>query len=189
MALKNDPASTVPRRPAALAFVAAAALLTLGGAATSTGATTARRFKLSSPALSSGAPKLVPRRYTCDGGETSLPLSWRDVPGGTKELVVFVANSGTSGSEVDWAVAGLKPSSHGLSAGRLPQGAIVGRNSHGKTGYTVCPAHHTTEMFGIAVYALPHRISLKRGFKGPALLNAVSHGSPVALMVVTYKRR
>ncbi len=44
------------------------------------------RIIVESPTLKDGQP--IPREYTADGRNTSPPLTWRNVPPGTKELVV-----------------------------------------------------------------------------------------------------
>src|SRR6185503_10608965 len=32
----------------------------------------------------------IPRKYTCEGDDTSPPLSWSDIPAGTKSLALIV---------------------------------------------------------------------------------------------------
>jgi phosphatidylethanolamine-binding protein (PEBP) family uncharacterized protein len=64
----------------------------------------------------------------------------------------------------DWAVAGIDPSLTGIDASRLPPGAIVGRNSFAKRGYSICPAARSSETFMFALYALPKRLAPERGF-------------------------
>jgi hypothetical protein len=89
----------------------------------------------------------------------------------------------------DWAVAGLKPNLHGLSAGRLPAGAIVGRNDFGKLGYSICPAKGAPVRYVFVLYAVPHKIAVKPGFNADDLRkksgNAATHG---AILGFTYKR-
>jgi len=36
----------------------------------------------------------IPAKYTCDGQDSSPPLSWADVPAGTKSLVLIVDGPG-----------------------------------------------------------------------------------------------
>jgi phosphatidylethanolamine-binding protein (PEBP) family uncharacterized protein len=61
-----------------------------------------------------------------------------------------------------WAVAGIDPAAGSIPEGRLPAGAVVGRNSAGKIGYSVCPPRRALVSMG--VYALPRTLALKRGF-------------------------
>jgi phosphatidylethanolamine-binding protein (PEBP) family uncharacterized protein len=114
----------------------------------------------------------IPVRYTCDGADVSLPIQWSHIPHGTVELVMFLANLRPIHQKpfFDWAVAGLSPSSHGVTAGKLPAGAIVGRNSFGRVGYSICPAKGTGEEdFALRLVALSHRSEAKSGFNTEAL--------------------
>src|SRR5581483_5595909 len=73
---------------------------------------------LSSPAL--GSTGTIPVRYTCHGGNQSLPLRWNGIPAGTRELAVFVLNTTPVKGKLffDWALAGLSPALTGLGAGQ-----------------------------------------------------------------------
>ena len=37
----------------------------------------------------------IPARYTCDGADISVPLSWQGLPQGTQSLALIVGRSGT----------------------------------------------------------------------------------------------
>ena len=45
-------------------------------------------FSLSSPAFRNG--QAIPVRFTCDGADQSPPLSWSELPKGTRGLAVIV---------------------------------------------------------------------------------------------------
>jgi phosphatidylethanolamine-binding protein (PEBP) family uncharacterized protein len=109
----------------------------------------------------------IPERYTCDGADVSLPVRWSHIPSGTAELVIFAINLQPVHGRFffDWALAGISATSQGISAGVLPPGAIVGRNSAGKVGYSICPAKGTPEEhYIVRVVALPHPLAAKPGF-------------------------
>jgi phosphatidylethanolamine-binding protein (PEBP) family uncharacterized protein len=133
---------------------------------------------VSSPVLKADLP--IPTRYTCRGANESPPLNWRRIPKGTAEIVLFIAAVGEEESNgeppIYWAVAGLPPASKGLAAGKLPPGAVVGRNSTGKSGYSVCPRQSNggVQHYLVAVYALKHTVSAKPGFDATALLQGMS---------------
>jgi len=122
---------------------------------------------LQSPAIGSpdGGMGALPTRYTCNGEDSWPQLIWTGVPAGTAELAIYAMNAQPVDGRlfVDWAVAGLDPSLTSLEPGRLPQGAIVGTNSFGKRGYSICPPGGG-ELYVFAVYALPTRLSLPAGF-------------------------
>jgi phosphatidylethanolamine-binding protein (PEBP) family uncharacterized protein len=66
----------------------------------------------------------------------------------------------------DWAVLGLDASLHSIKAGTLPHGAIVGRNSAGKAGYSFCPPHNSKrpEHLVVRIIALKHALTANQGF-------------------------
>ncbi len=123
------------------------------------------------PGAAAGQP--LPKRYTCDGEDVSLPVEWRGVPHDTAELVLSVESTKlVNGKHLffNWAVAGLSPTSNGVSAGTLPAGAIEGRNGFGKIGYSICPPKGKSETFLVRVSALTKSIAAKPGFDPETLL-------------------
>jgi phosphatidylethanolamine-binding protein (PEBP) family uncharacterized protein len=108
----------------------------------------------------------IDTKYTCQGSNISPPVSWqpRSASGlaNAKEILVFVRTLQHGPLQTNWAVAGISPSVHELAAGSLPAGAVVGRNSLGKVGYSLCPEPHGIVTIG--VYAMPHKLSLQQGF-------------------------
>jgi phosphatidylethanolamine-binding protein (PEBP) family uncharacterized protein len=129
--------------------------------------------------LSSTAVKeqtVMPAEFTCDSTDMAPPLSWGAVPADTAELSVFLlqlASSEKGKTEIVWAVTGIDPKLHELAAGKLPAGAVVGRNSAGHEKYSVCPPKGQSERYLFVLYALPKHLGAKRGFSGAKLLNSV----------------
>jgi phosphatidylethanolamine-binding protein (PEBP) family uncharacterized protein len=146
---------------------------------------------VSSPVFGSGSK--IPVRYTCDGADTSPPVKWGAIPAGTAELGLFVLDNEaeTGKASVYWGVMGLQPTLKGVSAGKLPPGAIVGRNSFGQTRYTVCPAKSAgTRHYAVALLALPRAVAAKPGFSANALFKTVLHTAEYGgLAIFAYKRR
>lgn len=99
------------------------------GTSAASGQSTPANFSVTIPNLPTD--NLLPKRYTCSGKDVPIPLQWKGIPPGTAELAMVVVNAHPVDEKLvfDWAVTGLKPTSIGISAGRLPAGAIVGRNS------------------------------------------------------------
>jgi phosphatidylethanolamine-binding protein (PEBP) family uncharacterized protein len=154
-------------------------------------------IKLASPALA--GHQTIPAAYTCDGRNISPSLTWSAIPHGTAELVIYVLGaepprqtkaSTPIKATVQWVVGGLSPKLHGIAAGKLPPGAVVGRNSTNKRSrYFLCPAKGVNERYIFLLYALPHRLAVQPGFKGGPLFNkintsALAHG----LLTSSYKR-
>jgi len=117
-----------------------------------------------------GPGDIVRTRYTCRGEDSSPPVRWSNLPPGTSEVVVFVQTLGGGPPIVNWAVAGLNPLLNHISAGAVPAGATVGRNSFGKVGYELCPVAAAPRLIGIMVVAVRHPLLLRPGFAADALL-------------------
>ena len=153
---------------------------------------TVASMTLASPSSrpSSAGPQTLPATYTCDGKGTSPALSWQGVPPETAELVLFAMNVQPVEGKLffDWAVAGLSPELEEIEAGKLPKGAVVGRNGFGKTGYEICP-EGGGETYMFTVFALPKKLPASPGFDPSALRREVLEASgDVGLLALGYAR-
>jgi phosphatidylethanolamine-binding protein (PEBP) family uncharacterized protein len=149
-------------------------------------------ISLSSPTVAERT--LMPAGYTCDSRDLAPPLSWGAVPANTVELSVFLLQLATSEkgkTTIAWAVTGIDPKLHELAAGKLPTGALVGRNSAGHEKYSVCPPKGQTARYLFVLYALPKHLGVKRGFTGVKLLNSILGGTanaPFGAILTGYTR-
>ena len=81
---------------------------------------------VASQAFKHGEP--IPALYTCDGQDTSPPLSWSDAPAGTKSWVLISDDpDAPMGMWVHWVVYNLPPETTQLPEGmptdaQLPDG-------------------------------------------------------------------
>jgi phosphatidylethanolamine-binding protein (PEBP) family uncharacterized protein len=151
-------------------------------------ATTAN-ITLRSSSFASGAA--IPVRFGCDGKNESPPLKWSGLPPEAAELVLLVLNSSPIDEALffDWAVAGLDPGLEGLDADDLPPGAVVGKNSFGKRGYSLCPEAGESENYVFMLYAIPRALDPKPGFD-PLVVReaALAESGNAGFMVVPYAR-
>jgi phosphatidylethanolamine-binding protein (PEBP) family uncharacterized protein len=144
------------------------------------------------PAQGSDSTSPLTAEYTCDGKGSWPELRWVGVPSGSTELVLFVLALEPVDEALffSWAVAGLDSSSEGIEAGRLPKGAIVGRNGFGHNDYEICPDKGKAETYIFTLYALPTALKPKSGFDPASLREKVLNLSGNAgLMAVSYQRR
>ncbi|HKC43581.1 MAG TPA: YbhB/YbcL family Raf kinase inhibitor-like protein [Burkholderiales bacterium] len=100
-------------------------------------------LSLTSTAFTAGGA--IPKRYTCEGEDLSPPLAWRDVPAGTKSLVLIVDDPDApdpAAPKMTWvhwilydipATAGSLPEA--VKPSGLPPGTRQGRNDWKRTGY------------------------------------------------------
>jgi phosphatidylethanolamine-binding protein (PEBP) family uncharacterized protein len=134
----------------------------------------------------------LPAQYTCDGANVSPPITWGHLPSNTAEVDLFLFNLAPVHNKLfaNWAVAGLSPKLSGVSAGRLPAGAIVGRNSYGQVGYSLCPPRGPVVRLAFLMYALPKKIPVGTGFNAEALREKALHTAESAgLLGASYMRR
>ncbi|HEX4464596.1 MAG TPA: YbhB/YbcL family Raf kinase inhibitor-like protein [Solirubrobacterales bacterium] len=149
-------------------------------------------MSLESPAIvaSGGSPGRLAATYTCDGKDSWPALHWGGVPAGTAELALFAMNVQPVEEKlfVDWAVAGIDPSLASIEADRLPKGAVVGTNSFGNRGYSICPPG-AGEIYMFALYALPQSLSPQRGFDPRELRKEIlAVSGNVGLLPTVYER-
>jgi Raf kinase inhibitor-like YbhB/YbcL family protein len=140
---------------------------------------------LRSEAFIAGAE--IPAKYTCQGDDISPPLSWSDVPPGTKSFALIVDDPDAPDPRapkmtwVHWVLYNIPPNATGLvqgagnTAGALPPGTAEGMTDSKKTGYGgPCPPIGRHRYF-FKLYALDTVITgLSRPTKG-ALESAMSN--------------
>jgi Raf kinase inhibitor-like YbhB/YbcL family protein len=116
---------------------------------------------LTSPAFGEGGT--LPDVYSCRGTNESPPLAWTNVPLDAVELGIVVTDADANGY-VHWAVAGLDPALIGIAQNRLPEGAIVAKNSDGSLGWLgPCPPGEFVHRYSFTLYALSQASGLADG--------------------------
>ncbi|MHB1095578.1 MAG: YbhB/YbcL family Raf kinase inhibitor-like protein [Gemmatimonadaceae bacterium] len=92
----------------------------------------------------------IPARHTCDGANTSPPLSWSGVPSGTRSLTLIVDDPDAPDPAapkrvwVHWVLYNIPPAVTALAEGGarspVPSGAREGLNDGDELGYDgPCP--------------------------------------------------
>lgn len=121
----------------------------------------------------------IPTKYTCDGENVSPPLSWKNLPSGTKSIAIINDDpDAPMGTWVHWVIYNIPANSSGLPENikpleKLPDGTMQGRNSWGKIGYgRPCPPSGTHRYF-FKIYALDKVLELKPGATKEELLKAM----------------
>lgn len=117
-------------------------------------------FDLSSTAFSDGGA--IPRRFTCDGEDTSPDMTWSGAPDGIQALALIVTDPDAL-DFVHWLVYGLDGTpSGGLPVGvsSSPDAPAQGTNSFSKLGYGgPCPPSGT-HRYRFTLYALDQPLEL-----------------------------
>jgi len=132
----------------------------------------------------------IPTEYTCDGSETSPPLSWSKVPDGTKSIAILVDDpDAPMGTFTHWLVTGLPTSTTSLGKGApIPADAMAQKNDKGKNAYTgPCPPSGR-HRYRFHVYALD--IAKPKSMTRTAFLAEINgHTLATGELVGTYQRQ
>lgn len=142
----------------------------------------------------------IPKRYTCQGEDISVPLAWSGLPPGTRSLVLIVDDPDAPDPRapkmtwVHWVLYDIPTRATGLpegiKSGELPPGTHEGLNDWQRTGYGgPCPPIGRHRYF-FKLYALdtvlhdlgrPNKAAVERAMKG--------HVIGQAELVGTYKKQ
>ena len=116
-------------------------------------------MKLSSPAFAHQA--MIPKKYTCQGGDISPPLTLSHIPEGTISLDLITDDpDAPMGTWNHWLIWNLKPTAE-IKEDSAP--GTQGQNSWGRNNYGgPCPPSGTHRYF-FKVYALDTQLDLPEG--------------------------
>ena len=158
-------------------------------------------IELHSVAFETG--QTIPQKFTADGSDVSPPLSWGNVPAGTRQIALVVDDPDAPTPEpwVHWVLYQIPGDATSLAENVPPQprlenpsGARQGRNSW-KSGRTIGyrgpapPPGSGTHHYHFHIYALDAALDLQPELDKAALLQAIQgHVLGEGELVVTYSR-
>jgi Raf kinase inhibitor-like YbhB/YbcL family protein len=122
-------------------------------------------LELRSPSFQGGE---MPKKCTCDGGESSPALAWAAPPPGTQSVALIAVDrdSPLNYSFVHWVLYNLPADKRELSEGlpkqeQLPDGSRQGQNDFDKSGYGgPCPLGKSAHRYAFALYAVDTKLNL-----------------------------
>lgn len=133
-------------------------------------------FQLKSPAFSE--MQAIPRRYTCEGSNRSVPLYWQGVPADARSLVLVVRDPDAPKAPFyHWVLFDISPDQHRLNANlhHSASGLRSAQNSLGSEAYEgPCPPKGR-HRYQFELYALDKRLDLPMGVNLKALKQAMKH--------------
>lgn len=134
-------------------------------------------MKITSAAFNEG--EMIPRKYTCDGQDISPPLTWSEIPEGTKSLALISDDpDAPMGTWVHWVYYDIPSDRTELPEDVAPDekpapGGTQGMTDFGRIGYGgPCPPGGTHRYY-FKLYALDTILDLDAGTTKGALLNAM----------------
>jgi Raf kinase inhibitor-like YbhB/YbcL family protein len=135
----------------------------------------ASSLSLTSSAFADG--EAMPVEHTCNGANTSPPLTITGVPEGAVTLALTVVDiDGPGGEFVHWTAWNIEPTVTEVPAGTVPDGAVEGQTGLGTPGYFgPCPPSGT-HRYVFTVYALDAALELDAEASGLAELEAAMEG-------------
>ncbi len=121
---------------------------------------------------------LIPVKYTCNGNDISPPLSWSELPEGTKSLVLICDDpDAPMGTWDHWILFNIPISLKGLEENiqEFPDAVCFGCNSWRRNDYGgPCPPDREHRYF-FTLYALDKTLDLKNGATKEAVLKAMKN--------------
>jgi len=110
----------------------------------------------------------LPDRFTCEGDDVNPTLNVANVPKETKSFALIVDDSDAitpEGPWVHWLVWNIDAKSvHSLGENTVPPGAIQGKNTSGKIGWSgPCPPPTQPHSYRFMLFALNDFLDLPTG--------------------------
>ena len=135
----------------------------------------------------------LPAVYTCVGTSESPPVTWENVPAGTKSLAL-VLDDPDAQSFTHWIVFNIPPDVHELARAQpdakvLSNGAQIGDNTAGSRGYyPPCPPPGAAHRYRFRLYAVDMDITQPTADRDSIDWALIDHTLGRAEFVTTYKR-
>jgi Raf kinase inhibitor-like YbhB/YbcL family protein len=160
-----------------------------------------QKIIVGSPTLK--ADETMPREYTPDGRNLSPPLTWSNLPAGTREIAVVCEDpdAGNPPPFVHWVIYKIPPTAKGLPEGipidpAAPMPAEISGAIQGVSGFRrpiyrgPAPPPGKPHHYHFVVYALDADLGLKPGLTRADLLTAINgHVIGQGEIVSIYERK
>ncbi len=109
---------------------------------------------LTTPAFKNG--EIIPKKFTCEGGDFNPEFNIQNVPQGTRSLALIMEDSDAPGGTfTHWTVWNINTEAIFIKEESKPSGSVEGTNSGGFIGYMgPCPPSGFPHRYFVRVYAL-----------------------------------
>lgn len=115
---------------------------------------------ITSPSFKDG--EMIPKKFTCDGGNINPELQIQNVPAETKSLALIMhdPDAPRPGGFTHWVAWNINPETTVIKEESVPPGSVEGVNGRGALGYTgPCPSEGTHH-YEFRLYALSALLDL-----------------------------
>lgn len=109
---------------------------------------------------------MIPRKFTCDGGDINPELLIQNVPEEAKSLALmfYDPEAPRPGGFFHWIVWNIDPRTTVIKEESIPPGSLEGENNAGKIGYTgPCPPVGAPHEYHFYLFALDTILDLSEG--------------------------
>lgn len=134
---------------------------------------------------------LIPNQFTCNGSDTSPPLTWHNIPPKTQSLALIISDpDAPNGEWIHWIMFNIPPTLTELDEGApLPQGAASGKNNWGTLNYRgPCPPLGL-HRYVFTLYALDKLLTVDNGSSKDIIMNAMTgHVIGTAELIGLYQK-
>lgn len=100
---------------------------------------------------------MIPRKFTCDGGDMNPELLIQNVPAEAQSLALIVhdPDAPTPGGFTHWTIWNIDPRTTIIKEESIPPGSVEGTNDAGRPGYFgPCPPPGAPHHYHFQLYAL-----------------------------------
>lgn len=125
-------------------------------------------FSLTTTAFSEGGE--IPKKFTCDGADTSPSLSWNDAPSGTQSFAMIADDPDAPvGTWTHWVIWNIPADKTALQEGvpkveQSSDGVRQGKNDFKRVGYGgPCPPAGKPHRYFFKLFALDGKLDVKPG--------------------------
>ncbi len=129
---------------------------------------------LESASFAAGQP--IPAKYGADGGNVSPELHWSAPPAGTKAFTLVVEDPDAPGGSpfIHWVVYNIPATANAFPESQPADGALVGQNDAGTTGYFGPKPPSGTHHYHFRIYALDKASELQAGASAGQVIGEMS---------------
>lgn len=124
---------------------------------------------LESPAFENG--DIIPRKFGYKNGNSNPPLIIREVPNGTKSLVLIMDDPDAMGAVgkiwVHWILWNINPDTQEIPENSIPENSIEGKTDFNEIGYGGPAPPDKEHLYVFKLYALDIELNLDKNSTKP----------------------